>query len=199
MISCSRRSSCGGRGGARHSRRSCVSFYYSSPTSRVRSLDQGGLKGSENSGTDLWGGRGIEGNRSYGGHMSPSKHVHIKIYTCCQKLPGRHSLGGFEPKRYRRAVFFSPTLCSSPGPSSSTSTILEKVNDYEWARDAVSECIAECSVENILDLLSYYALGLFPCWCHHLPSSSTFSIFGNRLFQMRCFCSYSPWCWSCSC
>ena len=107
------------------------------------------------------------------------------IYT------GRHSLGGFEPKRNRHAVFFSPTLCSSPGPSSSTSTILEKVNDYESAMDAVSECIAERSVENLLDLLSYYALGLFPCWYHHLPSSFTFSIFGNRLFQMRCFCSYS--------
>ena len=53
MISCSRRSSCGGRGGARHSWRSCVSSCCSSPTSRVRSLDQGGLKGSENSGTYL--------------------------------------------------------------------------------------------------------------------------------------------------
>ena len=165
MISCSRRSSCGGRGGARHSRRSCVSSYCSSPTSWVRSLDQGGLKGSENSGTDFWGGRGRLGGkwkRSYGGHMSPSKHVHIKIYTCCQKLPGRHSLGGFEPKRYRRAVFFSPTLCSSSGPSSSTSTILEKVNDYEWAMDAVSECIAECSGENLLDLPSYYAFRSLP-------------------------------------
>ena len=123
-------------------------------------------------------------NRSYGGHMSPSKHA--QTYIDLHLLPGRHSLGGFEPKRNRHAVFFSPTLCSSPGPSSSTSTILEKVDDYESAMDAVSECIAECSVENLLDLLSYCALGLFPYCCHHLPSSSTFSIFGNRLFQTRC-------------
>ena len=139
----------------------------------------------------------MRGEGKVGGQMEKKlwrSHVpqQAQTYIDLHLLPGRHSLGGFEPKRYRRAVFFSPTLCSSSGPSSSTSTILEKVDDYESAMDAVSECIAECSVENLLDLLSYYALGLFPCWYHHLPSSSTFSIFGNRLFQMRCFCSYSP-------
>ena len=72
MISCSRRSSCGGRGGARHSRRSCVSSYCSSPTSWVRSLDQGGLKGFENSGTDLWGGG--EGWGAYG--------IEVMVVTC---------------------------------------------------------------------------------------------------------------------
>ena len=56
-----------------------------------------------------------------------------------------------------------------------------------------------CRAFSRKSLPSYYALGPFHYCCHHLRSSSTFSIFGNRLFHMRCYCSHSPRRWSCSC
>ena len=116
MSGCSRGSSCGGRGGARRSRRSCVSSYCSSPASRVRSLDQGGLKGSENSGTDLSGGRGRLGGkckRSYGGHVSPSKHIHICLLSKTTRLP---QFGGLRAeKELPRCFFLSyPLFFSQP-------------------------------------------------------------------------------------